>query len=214
MRAIFARAVQAQQERERPAPVPTGALTLAELKSIGQEVGIPPELVARAARELDGSGSATIVRRLAGLPIGVGRTVELGRRLTDEEWERLVTELRVTFDARGTVRQEGGLRQWSNGNLQVFLEPSAPGHRLRLRTIKGNALGLIQLGGVFLIGSAVATLALAVAGRLGERAVGPVIMALAGVAAIVLAVIRLPGWARERSRQMELIAARASELSD
>jgi len=213
MRAIFARATQAQQEGERPNPAPSGELTLEEIQSIGQEVGIPADLVALAAKQLDRSSPA-VVRRLAGLPIGVGRTVELGRRLTDEEWERLVTELRVTFDARGTVRYEGGLRQWTNGNLQVFLEPSGSGHRLRLRTVKGNALGLIQMGGALLLGSGVLALAFAMAGRLGDRAGAIAIMAVAGLASIAFAAIRVPSWARERARQMDFIAARASALSD
>src|SRR6476646_8947155 len=114
VRAIFERATRAQEEGERPTLAPAGGMTLAELQSIGQEIGVPAELVARAATELDRAKPAAIVRRLAGLPIGVGRTVELDHRLTDDEWDRLVTELRVSFDARGTVRQEGGLRQWTN----------------------------------------------------------------------------------------------------
>jgi hypothetical protein len=213
VRAIFERATRAQEESDRPALAPGGGMTLAELQSIGQEVGIPTELVARAATELDRAKPAAIVRRLAGLPIGVGRTVELDHRLTDDEWERLVTELRVTFDARGTVRQEGGLRQWTNGNLQVFVEPSGAGHRLRLRTVKGDALRLIRLGGTFLVGSGILALFLELGGRLGDKAGGPLMLAVAGAVAIAGAAIQLPRWARERARQMDFIATRASDLS-
>jgi hypothetical protein len=213
MRAIFARATEAEPEVERPALAPAGGMTLEELQSIGQEVGISAERVARAAALVDRSPPAGIVRRLAGLPIGVGRTVELGRRLTDDEWEQLVSELRTTFDARGTVRQEGGLRHWTNGNLQVYLEPSGEGHRLRLRTVKGNALAMMRLGAGFVVGSGVLALALAMAGRLAERGDGPLVMAIAGAVAILAAAARLPGWARERARQMDSIAVKVRDLT-
>lgn len=214
MRVIFERASQAQPEGERPAHVSAGDLTLEELQTIGHEVGIPAELVADAAKLLDQPPPAQIARRLVGLPIGVGRIVELHRRLTEEEWERLVGELRVTFDARGIVRHEGSLRQWTNGNLQVFLEPSGSGHRLRLRTVSANGRGLIQMGSVLLVGSGVLALAYGLAGVLGDRAAPLVLMAVGGMAAIVLAAVRLPRWARERARQMDLIAAAAKDLSE
>jgi hypothetical protein len=74
---------------------------------------------------------ATIFERAAGLPIGVGRTVELDRPRSDSDWERLVADLRETFEARGMVRYDGPFRQWTNGNLQALIEPTPSGHRLR-----------------------------------------------------------------------------------
>lgn len=213
MRAIFARATEAEPEVERPALAPAGGMTLEELQGIGQEVGISAERVAQAATALDRSPSAAIVRRLAGLPIGVGRTVELGRRLTDDEWDRLVSELRETFDARGTVRQEGGLRHWTNGNLQVYLEPSGDGHRLRLRTVKGSALAFMRMGAGFVAGSGIVALALAMGGRLGDQGAGLLMVAIAGAIAVVGSAVRLPGWARERARQMDLIVAKVRDLA-
>ena len=102
--AIFAKATDEQQSSQRQLPSSEG-LTLAQLQAIGREAGISPERVAQAAFELDHAGNSTSLRFL-GLPLGVGRTVELGRRLSEEEWEQLVVDLRETFDARGTVRQE------------------------------------------------------------------------------------------------------------
>src|SRR5882762_4041410 len=110
-------------------------LTLAELQAIGGEVGIPSDAVAQAARAVDVRlGAAS--RTLFGLPIGVARTVNLNRRLTDEEWERLVVQLREVFNARGRTRVDGSLRQWTNGNLQVLLEPTETGHRRRRHDCK------------------------------------------------------------------------------
>jgi hypothetical protein len=180
-------------------------MTLGQLQEIGREVGIPAELVARAAGALDRLGQPT-VRRFLGLPIGVGRTVDLGRKLTDDEWERLVVDLRETFDARGRLRDEGSFRQWTNGNLQALLEPTTSGHRLRLRTIKSEARPYLVAGLGMLAFTAYALLR--GAGGLAEMS-----FAFLGVGLIGWMAIRLPGWARERRQQMEEIALRLTSVS-
>src|SRR5687767_272399 len=102
--AILEKAAEAQHTNSGQLPSGEG-MTLAELQAIGSEAGIDPRLVAQAANALDKPGRPTS-RSFLGLPIGVGRTIELGRRLSDDEWDRLVVDLRETFDARGTIRQE------------------------------------------------------------------------------------------------------------
>src|ERR1041384_7029784 len=82
-----------------------------------------------------------------GLPIGVERWVTLSRRLTDEEWERLVVELREVFKARGRTQSDGSLRQWPNGNLYALLEPVPGGQRLRVGSLNGAARARITAGG-------------------------------------------------------------------
>jgi hypothetical protein len=204
--AIFRQATEAQQIPERQLPSGEG-LTLAELQDIGRQVGIAPELVVGAAAALGEVGSATS-RTFFGLPIGVGRSHDLDRKLTDSEWERLVVDLRETFGARGTVRQEGSFRQWTNGNLQVLLEPTANGHRIRLSTVKGDALAWM-MGARVMLGIAVVTTIAAVVG-------GPSVAHLSWAAGMVvlaagqfaIGAIRLPGWARLRRKQMEEIARR------
>src|SRR6185503_6120179 len=126
--AIFRDAATETQRRVAPIGSAQEGLTLSELQSIGREVGLTPDAIARAAVALDVQQSGTIRRRL-GLPIGVTRTVELPRKLSDDEWDRVVVQLREVFNATGRTRVEGGLRQWSNGNLQVRLEPTATGQR-------------------------------------------------------------------------------------
>src|SRR5438105_8239401 len=86
-------ALSAPESSGAVAPIAGDGMTLAQLQQIGREVGIPSELVERAAIGLDRRGSAS-VRRFLGLPIGVGRTVPLHRKLTEEEWEQLVVDLR------------------------------------------------------------------------------------------------------------------------
>src|SRR6266446_7588382 len=182
-------------------------LTLAELQAIGSEVGIPSDAVAQAARAVDvrlGAASRTFL----GLPIGVARTVNLNRRLTDEEWERLVVQLREVFNARGRTRSEGSLRQWTNGNLQVLLEPTETGHRLRFGTVHGAARAAIGAGFGVLGIAAIVAVSGAIWGTLGDAMSGIALMAAAGVGMIVSGALRLPRWARLRERQMEALAAR------
>lgn len=204
---IFRRATEAQHATPQSLPSSAEGLTLAQLQAIGREVGIPGELVAQAARSLTRPGTPTS-RRFLGLPLGVGRTVELDRRLSEAEWEQLVVDLRETFDARGTVRSEGGFRQWTNGNLQVLLEPTPSGHRVRLRTLKGNARAWMSVGLGAMGMSAVLWVVSLVAPGAGNPGGGALALALMGLGTFGLGAIQLPAWARRRREQMEAIASR------
>lgn len=205
--AIFQRAAEAQQQGRRPQLQASEGMTLAQLQEIGGEVGIPSELVAEAARSIDHAGRPSS-RTFLGLPMGVGRTIDLDRRLSDPEWEQLVSDLRETFDARGAVRYDGPFRQWTNGNLQALLEPTPAGHRVRLRTLNGSARGLMTAG-LGLVGIAAATLIAAIANGLGGNAWSTaILLSVLGLGMFGAGAIRLPGWARLRRRQMEEVAAR------
>ena len=205
--AIFRAAAEAPQSAppEREVPADEG-LTLSDLQAIGKEVGIASDAVAQAAQALDVRADAT-ARTLFGLPIGVSRTVNLHRRLSDEEWERLVVQLREVFNARGRTRSEGSLRQWTNGNLQVLLEPSQDGHRLRFGTLHGAARGAIGVGFAFLGVAATIAVATALSGSFVEAIPGMTFLVAAGAGFIASGALRLPRWARLRSRQMDALAA-------
>ncbi len=206
--AIFARASEAVPAEPKQLASKAG-WTLAELQAIGREAGLAPEEVAAAARSLDRPPQPAAPRML-GIPIGVGRTVQLDRRMTDPEWERLVVLLRETFDARGQMRVDGSLRQWTNGNLQVLVEPTASGDRIRLRTRNASAQSLLTVGVTVISVSALTTAigflrgTLAVPGDLFEML--PV--ALLGAGSIVAGWLRLRSWAPTRLQQMDDIAKR------
>ncbi len=186
-------------------------LTLADLQSIGSEVGISSDAVAHAALALDVRRESS-QRTLLGLPIGVSRTVELNRRLSDEEWERVVVRVREVFDAYGKTRSDGSSRQWSNGNLRVLLEPTETGHRLRFRTSNSGLRNSIAIG-LSLVGvTAAQTLAAAMSGSLVRADFGVVGIGIVGLAMIANGALRLPLWARLRGRQMESIAVRFASL--
>lgn len=203
---IFERAAEAEAGRAGHAPRPDGR-SLAELQAIGAEAGIPAELVARAARSLDLADGVT-ARSFLGFPLAVGQTVELDRRLTDTEWERLVGDLRMTFGARGRVRSDGAFRQWSNGNLQALLEPTETGHRFRLRTLKGDARSLMN-GGIALLLIALAVfLVSGVTGGVSDDWSTPLLLAVLGLGTFGAGALRLPGWAGTRRQQIEQVIER------
>lgn len=204
--AIFQKAAENPQAHSLQASHSDG-MTLAELQQIGREAGIAPEAVARAAQSL-AIRKTLDARTFLGMPMEVGRTIELGRKLADDEWEQLVGELRVVFKARGKVTSGGSLRQWTNGNLQALLEPTSTGHRLRLSTMKGDVRGWTMLGGMSLALSGFIAIGAAAAGHFGASIDAVVLLALIGAGAIANSALRLPSWARTRGRQMDAIAER------
>jgi hypothetical protein len=209
---IFSRATEVEHGR---APLVRGVegRTLTELQEIGREAGIAPDLVARAANSLDQPSPAEPAS-LLGLPLRVAKTVRLQRRLTDAEWEKFVVDLRETFDARGVTRTEGSLRSWSNGNLQVLLEPDGDGHRVRFRTVNAVARSLIFLGlGVLGVGVATAIPALLSGLDPGDllSAISPI--GISGAAILATGALRLPGWARTRRGQMDALGERIALLT-
>lgn len=193
-------------------PTESGGLTLEELQQIGRETGIEPARVAQAAASLDARGRPSPVRRSFGLPIGVSRVVDLPRAPTDREWEQLIAEFRTTFQTQGHVTGTGGLREWSQGNLHISVEPTAHGEQLRLSTLKDDA---VALNAMSLVMSGMAVIMGAVVTASGKPGKALVIVGMFGgfaLAAFGANLFRLPRWARERERQMEAIAERAVKL--
>jgi hypothetical protein len=206
---IFEQATEAQKVAVRPSH-PGEGLTLAELQAIGRDVGIPPQLVAKAARSLGSAAPPLDRKKLFGLPIRVGHTVELDRALTDAEWQHLVVDLRETFDARGKLKDDGPFKQWTNGNLEALLEPTPTGQRLRLRTFKESAMGLLLGGGVTLAVAIAALIAALIRGDAADRLPGFVTLFAIGLGLVGAPAIQLPAWARLRKGQMERVAERVA----
>ena len=208
---IFDRAVN-RDEVGRPAVSDEDGLTLAQLQEVGLEVGMEPGRIAEAALALDARREVLPRRTYLGIPISVGRIIELPRAATDREWELLVAELRETFGAKGRVMSQGGLREWTNGNLHAFLEPTETGHRLRLTTLKGSAMALNTMGVAGLAMGLILFTVFVLTGELAENLVLPLALAAMGGTALASNVLSLPRWAREREGQMEYIAGRVGAL--
>jgi hypothetical protein len=208
---IFRIAAETRTAAGGTALSPVNGFTLAELQSIGGEVGLAPERVAQAAAAVD-LRRGTLRRRELGMPVAVGRTVDLPRAPTDREWEMLVADLRETFGAKGRTGSRGDVREWNNGNLNAFVEPTPTGYRLRLSTTKANGVALNRMGAVSLLMALATVVLLYVTGALAEEMLGPVMLSMMGGGALAWNALRLPGWAHEREEQMEAIAVRARAL--
>lgn len=190
----------------------TSGLTLRELQAIGAEVGLEPERIADAAAALEVHRGTGPRRTHLGMPVAVGRTLDLPRAPTDREWEQLVAELRQTFGAHGKQVSQGNLRSWTNGNLHAYVEPTDAGYRLRLGTTKGDAVAVGRLGIAGVVAAVLMGLIMLMIGEFDEDASPALIFALMGIFALAVNAFRLPSWARTREEQMEHIAARARTL--
>ncbi|NNM06470.1 MAG: hypothetical protein HKO65_15360 [Gemmatimonadetes bacterium] len=183
-------------------------LTLEEIQEIGSEVGIAPARIADAAQAMASRSLVGTTTTFLGAPRSVSRIVPIDRPLNDDEWTRLVVDLRETFDAVGKVTSEGNLRTWRNGNLHVYVEPDGDRYRVRMRTHKGNVTPRMVVSAAFIF------LALfMLVDALGEgatiRALFPALMfGGAGLGTLVFTRATLPGWALERADQMEGLAER------
>ena len=190
----------------------SAGLTLHDLERIGQEVGIDPARIAAAASKLDTRAQPAVVRRSFGMPVGMSRVVDLPRSPTEREWEQLISVFRSAFGAPGIASTSGGMRQWSHGNVHISVEPTERGEQLRLSTLKDEAI-LFNGMGVLLGGMAVITSTMVVAAGKPEKALAAGGM-FGGMAlfSFMANVLRLPGWARKRARQLEEVAEHAVEL--
>lgn len=210
--AIFKQAAEAQEAAQRNLS-PSEGLTLAELQQIGKEAGITPAFIAQAAAAVDQTNSTLPSTTYFGLPISVARTVDLPGPFSETDWEQLVVDLRHTFQATGEIRRDGSLRQWKNGNLQALIEPTESGHRLTLRTRKGNAPPALLGGFALLVLGLMLVLIMGFSKgfRLVDETFIATLFAVLGLGIGGSTILRLPGWIEERGQQMEQIAARVRQ---
>jgi hypothetical protein len=122
----------------------------------------------------------------------------------------MVVRLRDTFDARGKHRVDGSLREWTNGNLQILIEPTEEGDRLRMRTVNAAARTQLSLGVVMTAGAAAVFLVTAMVDptHLADRYSLLFEMLAGGAALFSVGLWRIRGWAGKRLQQMDEIANR------
>jgi hypothetical protein len=189
-------------------------LTLTELQAIGREVGIAPDRIAEAAGVLERTGTSIPTRRDFGMPMTAAHVVEIPRALTDREWSLVVADLRETFGARGKESTHGETREWSNGNLHAFVEPTRTGYRMRLGTLKGDALALNRMGAFGVVMGGVVAVASLLGGDPTAAVSGAVALGGMGAGALALNALRLPRWVRLREQQMKEVAERTRAMID
>lgn len=212
VREILERAI-GHAETTAPAVRDRSGLTLREIQDVAQEVGVPALRVTEAAAALELRGEALPVGTTLGLPTDVGQVVPLPRNLTDHEWERLVAELRTTFNAPGQVSRQGTSREWWYGSLHVFLEPAEQGYRLRLVDTRAELFtGAMAFGGIMLAFAALIALVLLGKGGPGAKMFVPLFFSLGGLGTIGFSALALPGWARRQVQRMGQVSTFAKGL--
>ncbi|HXU68549.1 MAG TPA: hypothetical protein VN947_04430, partial [Polyangia bacterium] len=92
-------------------------------------------------------------------------------------------------------------------NLQVLLEPTETGQRIRFATMHGAARSSIMLGLAAWVVAGGIALGMAGGMAVGNAAGGFTFLGGLGLGFIANGVLRLPGWARTRRRQMDALAA-------
>ena len=210
--AIITTATHWKEPRRRAASSGDG-LTLSQLQEIGRDIGITAEVISGAADAVRDVGT-TEIRRFLGLPLRIERNVKLRRRFSEDEWEQVVAELQEIFDAAGVVTEDGSLRQWSNGHVEVVLEVNAITQRIRLRTFKGRALVWTGAGSGICGAASGALVSTLLRGSTPDtRAVTILAMlAVAGATMVAATALRLGSWARRWDKQMSEVAARVVAL--
>jgi hypothetical protein len=202
-----------QDEAPSPPLPATDGLTLGQLQEVGREIGLSPNRISQAVAAFEGRGVSLPRTRTLGLPVSVGSVVSLPRSPTEREWERLIAEFRTTFGAKGEVTSHGSLREWSNGTLHAFVEPTETGYRLRLTESRAAALGVGTVAGGFFLSFGLLILAVLL-GRedAGLKVLFPLFMSVGGGGILALSAMTLPGWARTQEKRMEHMCSYAVSL--
>ena len=114
--AIFERAAARQEEATRAEEASGAGLALEELQEIGVEAGIDPAHIALAASELAVRGASAkkeADEAFLGIPTRIGTSRVIRGHVTDDEWERMVVELRGIFGRDGIAGEIGRVREWT-----------------------------------------------------------------------------------------------------
>jgi hypothetical protein len=210
--AILERATTVRPSRASVPALTTTGFTLAELQEIGAEAGIAPDEIAAAARAITTQTKTPEPQTILGAPRSVARIIPITRELGESEWQRLVVALRETFGAQGRIREYGSLKSWNNGNLQVHVEPDGEGYRLRMQTVKGDALPRMIVGVVLTLLSLALFYENTTDGWNQARTMLATAMGLTGIGLFAYVRASLPRWASARGKQMDAIAERITKL--
>lgn len=149
-RKILARAAERQEAAERARLGSGGDVSLRELKSIADEVGIDPTYVQAAAGELALKKRSPAVGYRMGLPTKLQEVRMLPGSVSDRQWGQMVAVFREAFGRSGMTAEFGDVREWISANIgsegmpvTVRLEPTDDG---TLLTMSQSTKTIIELG--------------------------------------------------------------------
>ena len=161
--AVFEHVAVRQEEATHAEEASRAGLSLKELKEIGVEAGIDPAHIALAASELAVRGAPAKKEAddtLLGIPTRIGASRVIRGHVTDDEWERMVVELRDIFGRDGIAGKIGRVREWtaassvgkSDRATKVTLTPEGDDTLVTIhQEMRGQAVGYSIGTGVYLL---------------------------------------------------------------
>lgn len=139
---ILERALDQQKSAERRALVKGTGTSLPELRTIASEVGIDPRFIDSAAREVVVRRGAPPAKERFGVPDLLRADRVIPEEIDDEEWMRIVEEMRAAFGMTGVVSSYARVREWHSGTSSA---KEASIIQLRVETTDaGTAITLSQ----------------------------------------------------------------------
>jgi len=211
VREIIRRAADATAEKERKASEDTG-FSLDDLRDLASSTGIDPEVMAEAARSLDREVEEPFEKRVLGMKISAAKAIRIEGPFTEEDWQALVSDCRTTFKAKGSVHDASGLREWSNGNLHILVEPAGDDVIIRMRTHHGATQQMAAGSIAMAMAMFVMVITALAEGATAPEMLGTVAFlaaAVFGAGGLLIAHIR--NWSRTRESQMEAIGRRMEQ---
>jgi hypothetical protein len=206
-----------QRASELQAGLASGAgsgLTLSELQRLASEVGIDPVMVERAAREKASQPIDPIIDERA-TSILLDQTVD--GRLTDEDWEDVVADLRHYTRRPGTTRQRGSAMEWTfrSDSGGVTFSASRRGDQTRLRLMGDLAAGVQTAWAIGpIISSVVAIMAGALLYKQGGNPVLAFLLTFSIMALAALATyLGVRAWTRKERADLRALFERAATRS-
>lgn len=211
VREIIRRAAETTAERERLQSDDSG-LSIDDLADLATATGIDPQIMIDAARSLDRHVEEPFEKRHMGVKISAAHAFRVEGPFSEEDWQALVADCRSTFGAKGHVNETSGLREWSNGNLHVLVEPAGKDTIIRMRTHRGSAQSMLNGGLAMSIAVFVMMFSSLAEGRALTDLFGLAMLLIAAIFAIGAVVVSgLRNWSRTRKSQMEALGLRVEQ---
>lgn len=184
-------------------------LTLSEMEAIGRDAGIRPEFIARAAAAMNKKVAAPAPDKALGLPVSVSRIVDVAGEFTDASWQQLVTDLHDVFGVTGRVSQNGAMRIWEHDRMEVTVEPSGNGYRIRMRSMHDLYMSGLYGGLMLLVMGLFFLLVVASKGDLlTAKGIFVSMFSVVGTGAMGLSATRLRHWRKTQEKNMDTIVSR------
>jgi len=176
-------------------------LTLEEVKSAAVASGIDPRFVDMAA-----SHAADHERTSWGVPAGVGRSLRILERVTEEDWNRMVDVFAMRFGASRDMSSDKDFKTWKRGAIEMAVSSTPDGALLHGETSWDSELEF--------------PFAVSVVGFIAAITIAGVAIVsmewLIGLAALLLTLVVAGGfsrfWHNKRRQQREASAAFADVL--